>query len=233
MVEMMQTWRWNNTARITHLSSCCVAVESSVSSSSVFSASSSSPRSRRCFSALARAARSSSRSSWSSLSWASSSRIFFCARFFCAASSSILTNHSLVSALLRQMHTWLWLASVRVSPDQRLLKLLLLLGELRAQFSDLSLQLGDLIEKLGRVALQLPAVLLQLLTLLLLTTQTVWATKMGNISAASLYFLTNCLWIGYSEPDFLIACNLISFTQVNTRQNRTHLIRLSVVRYCD
>lgn len=84
-----------------HLSSCCAAVESSVSSSSVFSASSSSPRSRRCFSALVRATRSSSRSSWSSLSWASSSRIFFWARFFWAASSSILLgNHCQSRALI-------------------------------------------------------------------------------------------------------------------------------------
>lgn len=73
-----------------HLSSCCAAVVSRVSSSSVFRASSSSPRSLRCFSALERACLSSSRSSWSSEICASSSLIFFWAVFFAAASSSIL-----------------------------------------------------------------------------------------------------------------------------------------------
>lgn len=73
-----------------HLSSCCAAVVSKVSSSSVLRASSSSPRSLRCFSALERACLSSSRSSCSSEIWASSSRIFFWAEFLAAASSSIL-----------------------------------------------------------------------------------------------------------------------------------------------
>ncbi len=85
--------------------------------------------------------------------------------------------------------TRLWLDAVCLSPGQCLLKLLLLLGELRAEFSDLSLQLCDLIVKLCRVALQLPAVLLHLLSLLLLTPQTVWQMKMGNISLARLDFL--------------------------------------------
>ncbi|EGV92994.1 hypothetical protein I79_009390 [Cricetulus griseus] len=73
-----------------YLSSCCVAVLSSVSSSSVFSASSSSPRSRFCFSALFLAARSESRSSCRSETWPSSSRIFFKALFFWEISSSSL-----------------------------------------------------------------------------------------------------------------------------------------------
>lgn len=70
------------TAGPPHRSSCWVAVLSSVSSSSVFSASSSSPRSRFCFSALFLAARSESRSSCRSEMWPSSSRIFFRALFF-------------------------------------------------------------------------------------------------------------------------------------------------------
>lgn len=73
-----------------YLSSCWAAVESKVSSSSVFNASSSSPRSRFCFSALFLEALSDSRSSCSSVIWDSSSLIFFRAMFFWAASSSTL-----------------------------------------------------------------------------------------------------------------------------------------------
>ncbi|TNN57997.1 hypothetical protein EYF80_031821 [Liparis tanakae] len=62
--------------------SCCVAVVSSVSSSSDFRASSSSPRSRLIFSALFLAARSESRSSCRSEMCPSSSLIFFRALFF-------------------------------------------------------------------------------------------------------------------------------------------------------
>lgn len=73
-----------------YLSSCCVAVEPILSSSSVLRASSSSIWSLRTFSALFRACFSSSRSSCSSEIWASSSLIFFWAAFLAAASSSIL-----------------------------------------------------------------------------------------------------------------------------------------------
>ncbi|PWA32648.1 hypothetical protein CCH79_00012517, partial [Gambusia affinis] len=67
---------------LVHLSSCWAAVVSSVSSSSVFRASSSSLRSRFSFSALLRQILSDSRSSWSSASCACSSRTCFKALFF-------------------------------------------------------------------------------------------------------------------------------------------------------
>lgn len=75
-----------------HLSSCWAAVVSSVSSSSVFRASSSSLRSLLSFSALLRHIFSDSRSSWSSAICACSSRICFKALFFCTDSSSHLVG---------------------------------------------------------------------------------------------------------------------------------------------
>lgn len=85
-----KTRLYNTATHWSYLSSCWAAVESRVSSSSVFNASSSSPRSRFCFSALFLEALSDSRSSCSSVIWDSSSLIFFRAMFFWAASSSTL-----------------------------------------------------------------------------------------------------------------------------------------------
>ena len=57
------------------------------------------------------------------------------------------------------------------SPGQGSLELLLFLGQLHLELSNLSLQLGDLVTEVRGVSLQLPAGLLQLLTLLLLSSQ--------------------------------------------------------------